>query len=182
MKYTFCLLLTFVLGFTFISQTVTAQDQLFIQYTIEGVEYRAENDQFLSFGTYQRDDKEKKFSREYVASVNGTADLLYDVTLDINIPLAKKIEVGPLKVGGFLTFKKTLPIVSIKLSKEVKGEYDFYESELGCKSSFVITKYENEIIEGTFECELTPQYPLKHNPKLKLTKGSFRIDVSSVQE
>lgn len=168
-----CLLFT-------IMSSGTLMAQAFIEYKVNGVEYKASEDQLLSFTAYRKDDNDKKKNKYVAISVSGIYNILYRVEISLDVKLDKKIEPITYKVGESMQFMKVLPIGALKVIKNVGDDYEFYESGNATKGKIVITKVEGDWMEGTFDGELIPQYPLKSKVLMKVTDGKFRVPISEI--
>jgi hypothetical protein len=166
---------------TFISAQVFAQDA-FMEYTVNGVEYKANATQFLAYQSFNQDYnvEGKRASRSVTASVSGTHGLLYTIQLDINIDTLKLFAPGTFVLDASTTFLKKVPCAFIKITKNIGGKekYEFYETEKKAKGTVTITKVDGNWIEGIFEAEVTAQYPNRAKAPLKLTKGKFRFEAN----
>jgi hypothetical protein len=156
--------------------------QAFIEYSVNGVPYKADADQFIAYQTFSADYnvEGKKAAKSFSASVSGTHGLLYTIDIQVNIDTLKNFEPDSFKLGESTQFLKKVPCGYIKAIKYVGGKekYAFYETEAKAKGKIVITKVEGDWIEGTFEAELIPQYPIKIKTPLKITKGKFRFEAN----
>ena len=168
-----CLLFT-------IMSSGTLMAQAFIEYKVNGVEYKGSEDQLLSFTAYRKDDNDKKKNKYVAISVSGIYNILYRVEISLDVKLDKKIEPITYKVGESMQFMKVLPIGALKVIKNVGDDYEFYESGNTTKGKIVITKVEGDWMEGTFDGELIPQYPLKSKVLMKVTDGKFRVPISEI--
>lgn len=156
------------------------QAQSFIEYKVNGVEYKASEDQLLSYTAYRTDDHDKKVNKYVTINISGIYGILYRIELTIDVKLNKMIEPITYKVGESMQFMKVLPIGVLKVIKNVGEDYEFYESGNATKGKIVITKVEGDWIEGTFDGELIPQYPLKSKVLMKVTDGKFRVPISEI--
>lgn len=170
-------MLCFCLFVCLVSNTAL-QAQSFIEYKVNGVEYKASEDQLLSYTAYRTDDNDKNKNKYAMISISGIYGILYRVEISLDFKLDKSIEATTYKVGEPMQFMKVLPIGSLKVIKNVGEDYEFYESGNATKGKIVITKVEGDWIEGTFDGELIPQYPLKSKVLMKVTDGKFRVPIS----
>jgi hypothetical protein len=163
------------------NNNANAQDA-FIEYTINGMPYKATADQFLAYQSFNQDYnvEGKRACRSVTASVSGTHGLLYTLQLDINIDTLKLFAPETFALDASTTFLKKVPCAFIKITKNIGGKekYEFYETEKKAKGTVTITKVDGNWIEGIFEAEVTAQYPFRAKAPLKLTKGKFRFEAN----
>jgi hypothetical protein len=166
---------------TFISAQSFAQEA-FMEYSVNGVAYKANADQFIAYQTFSDDYnvEGKKAAKSVSASVSGIYGLLYTIDIQVNIDTSKNFEPDSFSLGESTLFLKKVPCGYVKAVKRIGKEekLEFYETEAKAKGKIVITKVDDNWIEGTFEAELIPQYPIKIKTPLKITKGKFRFEAN----
>jgi hypothetical protein len=164
------------------STTISNAQEAFMQYTINGIEYKANADQMIAYQSFNQDYnvEGKNASKTFSASVSGIYGHTFTAQIDVNIDTLKNFEPDSFKLGEATLFLKKVPCAYIKMVKRFPNseKLEFYETEEKAKGKIVITKVDGNWIEGTFEGELIPQYPIKVKTPLKVTKGSFRIEAN----
>jgi hypothetical protein len=168
------------LAISFIT-TITTQAQYFVEYDVNGVHYSAIGDQLQSFVANRKGSNDKNLCRYLTLSVSGIYDIKYTVEFNINYDSTKVLQVDTFKLSDDIAFLKRRPTASLKIINRDGENYKFYSSENGSKGRIIITKVDGDIIEGTFEGELIPQYPLDPKKKLIVTNGKFQIEASMLE-
>jgi hypothetical protein len=151
--------------------------QAFISYDVNGKPFNITEDQFISFAAYRTSD-EKNVCKYLTATVSGTHGIEYTIDIDLNIALNAMPTVGSYKLAENISFLKKVPLGYLKLVKREGEDYKFYETEKNAKGNITITKVDGDWIEGTFEGEVIPQYPIKNKNPLKITNGKFKYQVT----
>jgi hypothetical protein len=157
------------------------QAQNFVSYEVNGVPYSAEGDQLQSFIANRKGSNDKNLCRYLTLSVSGIYGIKYTAEIFINYDSTKPLKADTFKLSDGIAFLKKRPTASLKMVNKVGDDYNFYESENGSKGRIIITKVDGDIIEGIFEGELVPQYPLDPKKKLKVTNGKFKIEASLLE-
>lgn len=160
----------------------TSFAQKFIEYKVNGVAYKAVDDQFISFitkrTTTKEDDTEQTICKYFTASISGIYNFLYTLEFEVNVDTNYKVKNDVFKLGESIEFYEKLPIAHINLIKHPTSDtYEFYSSEKGTKGNVTITKVDGDWIEGTFEGDMIPQYPLTSKVPVKVTEGKFRFPI-----
>jgi hypothetical protein len=163
-----------ILGFFKVTNT---NAQAFISYNVNGKPFNITEDQFISFAAY-RTSEEKNVCKYLTATVSGTHGIEYTIDIDLNIALNAMPTVGTYKLAENISFLKKVPLGYLKLVKRLGSDYQFFETEKNAKGNITITAVEGDWIEGTFEGEVIPQYPIKNKTPLKITGGKFKYQVT----
>jgi hypothetical protein len=157
--------------------------QAFISYEVNGKPMSLAEGEFISFTSYRTSSSTGKNVCKYLtATVMGSPNVEYEINIDLNIALNAVPTVGTYKLGEDISFLKKVPLGFLKLLKKKGEDYMFYATEKNAKGSITITSVDGDWIEGTFEGEVIPQYPIKNKTPLKITKGKFKYQVTLQQE
>jgi hypothetical protein len=166
--------ITFLAISIFCSTNVNAQS--FISYEVNGKSMSLADGAFMSFTAYRTGTSTGKNLCKYLtATVMSSANVEYEININLNIALSKMPTVGTYPLGEDIAFIKKVPIGYLKLVKKIGEEYLFYATQKNAKGSITITNVDGDWIEGTFEGEVIPQYPIKNKTPLKITNGKLSI-------
>lgn len=180
MKKYFSLFLTIAL---FVMTSIKLNAQNFMSYKVNGVLYEVSEEQFISYGTFSTNlQDEKPLRKTFSASVSGIYGIEYQADFQIYLDTNAVPKVDTFKLDNGIAYLKRKHIASLGMTRKVKDDYQFYKSESNTKGNITITKVDGDIIEGTFEGALVPQYPLAKTPLLMVTEGKFRISVEMMAD
>jgi hypothetical protein len=175
------LILALAIAATFTFTNANAQS--FISYEVNGKAMNLTEGEFISFTAYRTSSTTGKNVCKYLtATVMGSPNVEYEINVDLNIALNTVPTVGTYKLGEDISFLKKVPLGYLKLIKKKGEDYMFFETQKNAKGSITITSVDGDWIEGTFEGEVIPQYPIKNKTPLKITNGKFKYQVTLQQD
>lgn len=176
MKKSVLLTVMMVCGLCLIPFQFSAQAG-YVSYKVDGVQYKLPEKDIVTFSTSSTDssDETKKLSKYINLSVMDLETVKYAIELSLHIDLKKKFEPGQVSLSEDIAYYNVLPIGYLGLTRKYDGsKYEWYSTQEGAVGNITITKISGKYIEGTFEGEIMPQYPLTSKVPLKITEGKFR--------
>jgi hypothetical protein len=158
-----------------LSSFVSFGQEAFVSYEVNGKPYSANSDQFISYIAYRTNLEDQRVCKYLSFSISGIYGIAYTAEVSINFDTTKALKIELFKLYNEIEHLEKLPTATLKMVRRLGEDYEFYSSENNDSGNITITKVDGDWIEGTFEGNITPQYPLKPEVKLKVTKGKFRV-------